>query len=376
MRNIFVFAAMLLLQLKVFSVSAFLPANYDNLSRRSRSKALAASTLTTPEVKVLSSKAVSPKGGMLYRCKHASTSTKTDMTFAIFLPAVYEIGTSRDPLPALYWLSGLTCTDENFSQKASNAFAKADEEGVVLVLPDTSPRGENVPDDDEYDLGQGAGFYVDATNAPWNEHYKMYSYVTKELPDLVEQRWNVGNVKSIMGHSMGGHGALTIALKEPAGTWASVSAFAPICNPTQCPWGEKAFNNYFGSVDAAKDHDATLLVQQEAATRYDDILIDEGTEDNFAKEGQLLLKNFEEAAEKAGQKLTVRRQKGFDHSYNFMSAFMDDHIAFHAKRLRQARGAEAARKMEATTVKIEVGETAGKPIKCKAVSRRMCILCF
>lgn len=351
-------------------VHAFVPAFDGSSDCHANNFQLSAATLTTAEVDILSSKVVTPNGGMLYRCKHSSTSTKTEMTFAIFLPAIFAIGTSKAPLPALYYLSGLTCNDENFSQKASNAFVKADKEGISIILPDTSPRGNDVPDDDEYDLGQGAGFYVDATNAPWDKNYNMYTYVTKELPALVEERWGVGanGVRSIFGHSMGGHGALTIAFKESAGAWASVSAFAPICHPTKCPWGEKAFKSYFGSLGAGKEHDATFLVQQNGVTTYDDILIDEGTEDNFAKDGQLLLKDFEEAAEKAGQKLTVRRQKGFDHSYNFISAFMDDHIDFHVKRLRKVRGAEAARLMQANTVKIAVGETEGKPIKCKAVS--------
>jgi S-(hydroxymethyl)glutathione dehydrogenase / alcohol dehydrogenase len=333
---------------------------------------LAATVATSFEVEVISSTAVTKNGGMLYRCKHASSSTNTEMTFAIFLPAIYPIGVSKAPLPAIYYLSGLTCTDENFSTKAANAFAKADKEGVSIILPDTSPRGPSIPDDDEYDLGQGAGFYVDATEVPWKENYKMYSYVTSELPDLVEAKWGVGanGVKSIMGHSMGGHGALSIALKEPKTAWASVSAFAPICNPIKCPWGQKAFQNYFGSIETGKAHDATVLVELEVATKYDDILIDVGTEDAPAKEGQLLVENFQEAAKRAGQKLTVRRQPGFGHSYYTIAAFIDDHIDFHLKRLRMAAAAQAAKTRESTAVKINVGDTKGKPIKCRAMVAR------
>ena len=369
-------------------VSAFAPTNWDHGSHQRFASAgnpkstLAASPAADTNknappqlgtVEILSSTRVTKNGGMLYRCQHASSSTQTDMTFAIFLPSIYAVGASQAPLPALYWLSGLTCTDENFSQKASNAFAKADQEGVSLVLPDTSPRGEGVPDDDEaFDLGMGAGFYVDATQEPWSTNNNMYTYVTQELPDVIEQTWGVGSngVRSILGHSMGGHGALTIALKEPAGSWASVSAFAPISNPTQCPWGQKAFENYLGSVDAGNDHDATLLVQQEGATSYDDILIDVGTDDIFGKEGQLLVENLEEAAAKAGQKITVRRQEGFGHSYYTMATFIDDHIDFHMKRLRKAAGVEAVKKMESNAVKISVGDTEGKPIKCKAMVAR------
>jgi S-(hydroxymethyl)glutathione dehydrogenase/alcohol dehydrogenase len=329
--------------------------------------------MTTPEVEILSSTAVTTRGGMLYRCKHMSTSTKTEMTFAIFLPSVYAIGANKDPLPALYWLSGLTCTDQNFSQKASNAFQQAEEEGISIVLPDTSPRGEEIPSDEAYDLGTGAGFYVDAANPPWDTNYNMYSYVSKELPELVEATWGVGlnGVRSISGHSMGGHGALTIALKEPAGSWASVSAFAPICHPTESPWGKKAFEAYFGSVEDGKESDATLLIQQEGkAGMFDEILIDEGDEDNFGKEGQLLLSDFEAAAEKVGQKLMVRRQKGFDHSYHFISAFIQQHVKYHAKRLRQAAGVVALKNVASETDAILAAGTAGKPIKCTAMVAR------
>lgn len=240
-------------------------------------------------------------------------------------------------------------------------------------MPDTSPRGAGVPNDDNYDLGQGAGFYIDATNAPWNEHFKMESYISKELPALIEAEWGVGlnGMRSVCGHSMGGHGALTLGLKADAGTWASISALAPICHPTKCPWGQKAFTNYFGSVEAGEDHDATILIQRDGkASLFDDILIDEGTDDNFGKQGQLLLADLEAAAAKVGQKLTVRRQKGHDHSYYFIAAFIEDHIAFHATRLRAAAAKAADAAMEVEASSLASANTAGKPIICKAMVAR------
>jgi S-formylglutathione hydrolase len=306
----------------------------------SRSKA---SLSTMSEIEILSTATVTPKGGVLHRCKHKSTSTKTDMIFAIFLPSVYSVAAvSTDAnaaanFPAIYWLSGLTCTDENFCKKAGpQAFAAAEEDGVCIVVPDTSPRGDDIPSDDAYDLGTGAGFFIDATNPPWDVNYHMETYISEELPALVETKWGVGTagVRSICGHSMGGHGAITLALKADKGSWASVSAFAPICHPTACPWGVKAFEAYFGSVEAGKDHDATLLLQLPGkADMFDDILIDEGTSDNFGQAGQLLLKDFEDAAAKVGQKLTVRRQEGYDHSYDFISTFIAEHVAYHSKKL-------------------------------------------
>jgi S-formylglutathione hydrolase len=268
-------------------------------------------------MEILSTTSVSAKGGILHRVQHESAATNTPMIVSIFLPFTYKTDPSA-VIPAVYWLSGLTCTDLNFVQKASNAFVTADELGMAVIVPDTSPRGDNVADDEAYDLGKGAGFYVDATNAPWSEHYQMETYI-KELVQLVETEWGVGtNCKSICGHSMGGHGALTLALKAPPNVWTSVSALAPICHPTACPWGKKAFEAYFGSVEAGKAHDATLLLQQQGkAGIYDDILIDEGTSDEFVAQGQLLLKEFEQAAATAGQKLTVRRQVGFDHSVRY-----------------------------------------------------------
>ena len=244
-----------------------------------------------------------------------------------------------------------------------------------MVMPDTSPRGDNVPNDDSYDLGQGAGFYINATNAPWDKHYHMEDYVTKELPALIESEWGVGadGLKSLAGHSMGGHGAITLGLKSDKDTYCSVSAFAPVCHPTNCPWGTKAFTNYFGSVDAGKDHDATELIQKPGkAELFDDILIDEGTADNFRKDGQLLLEDFEAAAKTAGQKLTVRRQEGFDHSYHFIAAFIADHVEFHASKLRVAAGALAAKQAKKDSEALASGgSNAGKkPIQCKAMVAR------
>jgi len=323
-------------------------------------------------MEIISTTTVTPKGGVLHRVKHASTSTQTDMIFAIFLPSIYKI--SGPPLPAIYWLSGLTCTDQNFCQKAGgNAFLKADELGIAMIMPDTSPRGDNIPTDDAYDLGMGAGFYIDATNEPWNVNYRMESYVSRELPEIVEKQWGVGvkGVRSICGHSMGGHGALTLAFKAPKGAWASVSAFAPICHPTGCPWGEKAFKAYFGSVEAGKDHDATLLLQKVGtASLFDDILIDEGTDDEFMKSGQLLLKDFEDAAAKVGQKLIVRRQEGFDHSYHFMAALIAEHIDYHAVKLRKAAAVVSLNSAEAEKSALIMSTTACKPIKCKAMVAR------
>jgi len=292
-------------------------------------------------VEIFSTTSATPAGGLLHRCKHQSTSTKTDMIFAIFLPSCYQSAEKKDPFPTIYWLSGLTCTDENFTKKAGpQAFAAAEEQGVCLVVPDTSPRGDDIPSDDAYDLGMGAGFYINATNSPWNVNYHMESYIATELPALVESKFGVGTAgrRSLTGHSMGGHGALTLALKAPPGSWVSVSAFSPICHPTACPWGIKALTNYFGSVEAGKEHDATLLLEQPGkAAMFDDILIDEGTDDEFGRAGQLLLSDFEEAAARVGQKLTVRRQEGYDHSYNFISTFIADHVVFHAEKMRKVQ---------------------------------------
>ena len=275
-------------------------------------------------MELLSSTKVS--GGWLKRYRHESLSVKGDMVFAIFLPAQAESAN----VPVLYWLSGLTCTDENFSQKAG-AFKKAAELGLAIVMPDTSPRGTDYPAEHEsYDFGSGAGFYVNATVAPYSNTYHMYDYVVKELPTLVEEHFPVTDKRSISGHSMGGHGALICALKNP-GRYQSVSAFAPITNPTQCPWGEKAFTGYLGDDrEAWKAWDTCELIA--TAEERLPLLVDQGEADNFLEE-QLKPEALEQACEKAGHELTLRRQSGYDHSYFFISSFIDDHLVHHAKAL-------------------------------------------
>ncbi|MEC8080451.1 MAG: S-formylglutathione hydrolase [Pseudomonadota bacterium] len=275
-------------------------------------------------MELLSSTKVS--GGWLKRYRHESLSVKGDMVFAIFLPAQAESAN----VPVLYWLSGLTCTDENFSQKAG-AFKKAAELGLAIVMPDTSPRGTDYPAEHEsYDFGSGAGFYVNAMVAPYSNTYHMYDYVVKELPTLVEEHFPVTDKRSISGHSMGGHGALICALKNP-GRYQSVSAFAPITNPTQCPWGEKAFTGYLGDDrEAWKAWDTCELIA--TAEERLPLLVDQGEADNFLEE-QLKPEALEQACEKAGHELTLRRQSGYDHSYFFISSFIDDHLAHHANAL-------------------------------------------
>eukprot|EP00929_Paragymnodinium_shiwhaense_P033199 TRINITY_DN18276_c0_g2_i1.p1 TRINITY_DN18276_c0_g2~~TRINITY_DN18276_c0_g2_i1.p1 ORF type:complete len:311 (+),score=57.30 TRINITY_DN18276_c0_g2_i1:90-1022(+) len=272
-------------------------------------------------------------GGMVQKFTHESSTTHTPMTFSVFLPPQAVDGKK---VPVVYYLSGLTCTDDNVTQKACAQRAAANH-GLALVMPDTSPRGAGVEGEDEsYDFGSGAGFYVDATVDKWANNYHMYSYIAKELPQLVAANFPVDTQRvGITGHSMGGHGALTIAFKHPE-MYKSVSAFSPICNPTKCPWGEKAFTGYLGSVDAGKAHDATeLMLADGPFGTYSDILIDVGTADNFytGSVNQLLPENFLEACEAKGQKVTLRKQEGYDHSYFFIATFMDDHMAFHAKHL-------------------------------------------
>ncbi|MFN3838089.1 MAG: S-formylglutathione hydrolase [Brevundimonas sp.] len=266
-------------------------------------------------------------GGTLRYLKHDSTTTGTPMTLSVFVPA------GEGPFPVLIWLSGLTCTEDNFTTKAG-AYRAAAEHGVIIVAPDTSPRGEGVADDPAYDLGQGAGFYLDATQAPWAPHFRMESYVTGELVPLIDAHFPTTGVRSISGHSMGGHGALTLALNHPD-LFRSVSAFAPICSPTRCPWGEKAFTAYLGPDRAAWDrHDAAKLIAVGAARGvYDDILIDQGDADSFLTD-QLKPELLQAAADAAGQKVTIRIQPGYDHSYFFMTSFIADHVAFHAERLK------------------------------------------
>ncbi|RAS64402.1 S-formylglutathione hydrolase [Vibrio diazotrophicus] len=248
------------------------------------------------------------------------------MRFAIFLP---PDASKANPVPVLYWLSGLTCTDENFMQKAG-AFKKAAELGIAIVTPDTSPRGDDVADDEGYDLGQGAGFYVDATQKPWSEHYHMYSYVLKELPQIIEKNFPVSGIKSVSGHSMGGHGALVIGLNN-AEQYQSISAFSPIGNPMQSPWGKKALMAYLGNdFSTWKTYDACELLAQKMSGLP--ILVDQGDADEFMVE-QLKPEQLLKAAETSGSSLKLRMQPGYDHSYFFISSFIDDHLEFHAKHL-------------------------------------------
>lgn len=265
-------------------------------------------------------------GGALAYCEHDSQATGTIMRFSVFTPP------GAGPFPYLVWLSGLTCTEDNFTTKAG-AYGHAAKAGLAIVAPDTSPRGQGVADDAAYDLGQGAGFYIDATQAPWTAHFKMETYVTKDLIAAVEAAFALQRRRAISGHSMGGHGALTLAMKHPA-LFASVSAFAPICSPTRCAWGEKAFSAYLGADRKAwSGHDATILVEHGKAAPFDDILIDQGLADQFL-ESQLKPDLLEAAARVSGARLSLRRHEGYDHSYFFIASFIADHVAFHAKRLR------------------------------------------
>lgn len=264
-------------------------------------------------------------GGTQGFYSHAATSTQCEMQFSVFVPA------GEGPFPVVWYLSGLTCTAENATTKAGFQRVAA-ELGLIIVCPDTSPRGEGVPDDDAYDFGQGAGFYVNATAAPWSEHFHMYDYVVSELPQVIAANFPIDeNRQAITGHSMGGHGALTIAFKNPD-RYASVSAFSPIVSPMNCPWGEKALGGYLGPEKTSwAAHDACALVQQGVGP-FDEILIDQGTADNFL-ESQLKPHLFEQACSDAGQKLTLRMQPGYDHSYYFIASFVEDHLRFHAARL-------------------------------------------
>ncbi len=273
-------------------------------------------------------------GGRLKRVSHASTALDCPMTFTLYLPPQVEaqVGAAA---PVLYWLSGLTCTDENFTQKAG-AFRLAAALGLAIVAPDTSPRGEGVPGDPDgaWDFGLGAGFYVDATEEPWARHYRMHEYVTRELPALVEGGFPVTDRRSIAGHSMGGHGALVCALRHP-GRYRSVSAFAPIVNPAAVPWGEKAFGRYLGpDRDRWLDWDACALIARAAAEGAEQlpILIDQGDKDSFL-ETQLKPQALVAAAQAAGHPLTLRMQPGYDHSYFFIATFIDDHLRHHAAAL-------------------------------------------
>jgi len=266
-------------------------------------------------------------GGYLKRYTHQSTSCQCEMTFSVYLPVHAE----EQRVPALYWLSGLTCTDDNFRVKAG-AQRYAAEHGIALIIPDTSPRGEQVADEDRYDLGQGAGFYVDAIQAPWAANYQMYSYITEELPALVEANLPLlPGVKSISGHSMGGHGALICALRNP-GAYKSVSAFAPIANPVECDWGTGCFSAYLGDEQSVWEaYDATCLIR--AGATMPDILVDQGTADEFLDEGQLLPENLRAACKDMEVPLMLRMQEGYDHSYHFIATFIGEHMTHHAKAM-------------------------------------------
>jgi len=263
-------------------------------------------------------------GGELQRVRHASEACACDMTLAIYLPPQAAQG----KVPVLYWLSGLTCTDENFMQKAG-AQRFAAELGMALVAPDTSPRGTDLPGEhDSYDLGSGAGFYVNATQKPWAGHYRMYDYVTGELPELVDSNFPVTDKRGIFGHSMGGHGALVCYFRNP-GLYGSVSAFSPICHPSNCSWGRKALTAYLG--DDREDwlqYDATHLIGE--AQEKLPLLIDQGSEDEFLSD-QLKPGALEQAAVAAHYPLELRYQEGYDHSYYFIASFIEDHLRHHAR---------------------------------------------
>jgi len=266
-------------------------------------------------------------GGVQRVYSHDSRSTLTPMKFAVYTPPQAEAG----PVPVLYYLSGLTCTWENVTVKGGIQRAAA-EHGVMIVAPDTSPRGPGVPDEDRYDFGTGAGFYVDATASPWNANYRMYSYVSEELPTLIDSE--IPGVdpekQGVFGHSMGGHGALTVGMKNPD-RFQSISAFSPIVSPMACPWGRHALSGYLGDDEAAWPHyDACKLVA--SVGWKGDILIDQGTQDEFL-ETELLPHLFADACRHAGVPLTLRMQDGYDHSYYFIASFMDDHVSWHAERL-------------------------------------------
>ncbi|MEM9103325.1 MAG: S-formylglutathione hydrolase [Pseudomonadota bacterium] len=264
--------------------------------------------------------------GQLMRYQHESTSTKTPMNFSIYLPKSSE----SKPSPVLYWLSGLTCTDENFVQKAG-AFKYASELGIALVCPDTSPRGTDlVQEHEHWDFGSGAGFYVDATQEPWSQHYQMKTYVTDELVNLVEANFAVSQQKSIFGHSMGGHGALVLGIQNPE-SYQSISAFSPICHPIVSPWGQKAFSHYLGGdAETWANYDTTELILSKTVSLP--ILIDQGEQDEFL-EGQLMPEKLIQAAEQKKLSLTYRLHPGYDHSYFFIASFIEDHIRFHARYL-------------------------------------------
>lgn len=257
---------------------------------------------------------------------HHSSACNCEMTFSVFVPAA----ASNKPCPVLYYLSGLTCTHANVTEKGEFRAAAA-EHGIIIVCPDTSPRGEDVADEDVYFFGKGAGFYVDATQSPYDKHYNMQSYITEELPDLIAGNFNADmDRQSIFGHSMGGHGAISLALKHP-GKYRSVSAFAPICAPSGTDWGHNAFKKYLGEDPALwRANDSVALIED--GNRVEEILVDQGTGDEFLESG-LRPHLLEKAARDAGIDLTLNMREGYDHSYYFISTFMASHVAWHAKRL-------------------------------------------
>lgn len=272
-------------------------------------------------------------GGIQGVYEHQSEQCQCSMRFSVFVPPQAESGGA---VPVLTFLAGLTCTEENFTVKAG-AQRVAAELGLMIVAPDTSPRGPDVPDaEGEYDMGKGAGFYLDATREPWSRHYRMGSYIARELPDVIAANFPADPARrAIFGHSMGGHGALTIHLKNPE-LYRSVSAFSPIVAPSQVPWGKKAFTNYLGEDTAAwAAYDATKLVEKAPSTAH--ILIDQGDKDQFLAE-QLRPELFAKACDGAGQRLTLRMQPGYDHSYFFIASFMEDHLRWHAAQLSEAVG--------------------------------------
>ncbi|MDY6798594.1 MAG: S-formylglutathione hydrolase [Pseudomonadota bacterium] len=262
-------------------------------------------------------------GGWHKRFRHPSEVLGCEMVFAVYLPPAAEQG----PVPALWWLSGLTCTDENFMQKAG-AHRVAAELGMAIICPDTSPRGTDYPGEhDSYDFGSGAGFYLNATREPWSRSYRMYDYVVRELPGLVSEHLPVNQRQSISGHSMGGHGAMICALKNP-GRYASVSAFAPICHPSECDWGRKAFAGYLGDdrLEWSKWDSCELI---RAGEKVPELLVDQGEADSFLADGQLKPEALAQACEEHGIPLTLRRQPGYDHSYFFIASFIEDHLRYH-----------------------------------------------
>jgi len=270
-------------------------------------------------------------GGFQKVYSHESKELGCQMKFGIYLPPAIELG----PVPVVFWLSGLTCTEQNFVTKAGSQQWAA-KHGFLVIAPDTSPRGLNIEgEEDSWDFGTGAGFYVDATADKWRKNYRMYSYVTKELVEMLTANFKVDTERmGIMGHSMGGHGAMVCALKNP-GLFKSVSAFSPICNPLNCPWGIKAFTGYLGDEDKAawKEWDSCELVKKYNGPALT-IMVDQGASDNFLTQGQLLSDNLVSACASNGVPVVMRMQEGYDHSYYFIATFMEDHFEHHAKALK------------------------------------------